>query len=108
MGTDHLAMYTRSSNGIHLTYGGTPEYRGGEEPTHNRLLSYTDGNWHFLYRRKVEGGREYRVVSLTGGEVKFVRVRPHRSTAFRVAPFPWSDDAVMRVTEPCKKQVIND
>lgn len=102
-----LAWYTPAFMPL-LTYGATPEYRGGAEPTHNRLLSYTDGNWHFLHRRKVEGGREYRVVSLTGGEAKFVRVRPHRATAFRVAPFPWSNDAVMRVTKPCKKQVIND
>jgi len=102
-----LALYTPAFMPL-LTYGGTPDYRGGEEPTHNRLLSYTDGNWHFLHRRKVEGGRVYRVVSLAGGEAKFVRVRPYSSTAFRVAPFPWSDDAVMRVTKPCKTQVIND
>jgi hypothetical protein len=102
-----LALYTPAFMPL-LTYGGTPEYRGGKEPTHNRLLSYTDGNWHFLHRRKVEGGREYRVVSLTGGEAKFVRVRPYRATAFRVAPLPWSDSAVMKVTDPCEKQVIND
>ena len=102
-----LALYTPAFMPL-LTYGGTPEYRGEEEPSHNRLLSYTDGNWHFLHRRRVEGGREYRVVSLTGGEAKFVRVRPHRSTAFRVAPLPWSDSAVVKVTDPCKTQVIND
>lgn len=86
-----------------LTYGATPEFQGSEEPSHNRLLSHADGSWHFLHRKKLEVGREYRIVSFADGEAKFVRVRPHRETAFRVAPFPWSEDAVTRVTQPCPK-----
>src|SRR5215218_5925747 len=88
-----LAWYTPAFMPL-LTYGNTPEYQGREEPSHNRLLSHSDGSWHFLHRKKLEDGREYRIVSLADGEAKFVRVRPHRATAFRVAPFPWSEDAV--------------
>jgi len=95
-----LAWYTPAFMPL-LTYGDTPEYQGKAEPTHNRLLSHADGSWHFLHRKKVEGGREYRILSFTEGEAKFIRVRPHNPTAFRVAPFPWSKDAVTRVTEPC-------
>jgi hypothetical protein len=97
-----LAWYTPAFMPL-LTYGPTPEYQGKVEPSHNRLLSHSDGSWHFLHRKKLEDGREYRIVSLADGEAKFVRVRPHRATAFRVAPFPWSEDAVSRVTEPCTK-----
>lgn len=100
-----LAWYTPAYLPL-LTYGDTPEYQGEVEPTHNRLLSHADGNWHFLHREKIEGGRKYRIVSFTEGEAKFIRVRPHRATAFRVAPFPWSEDAVTRVTEPCKRQIF--
>jgi len=95
-----LAWYTPAFTPL-LTYGDTLEYRGTEEPSHNRLLSHADGSWHFLHRKRVGDEREYRIVSLADGEAKFVRVRPHRETAFRVAPFPWSKDAVTRVTEPC-------
>lgn len=96
-----FAWYTPAFTPL-LTYGDTPEHQGTQEPSHNRLLSHADGSWHFLHRKKIEGEREYRVVSLADGEAKFVRVRPHQETAFRVAPFPWSKDAVTRVTEPCK------
>lgn len=95
-----LAWYTPAFMPL-LTYGATPEYRGKEEPNVNRLLSHEDGSWNFLHRKRTEGGREYRIVSLTEGEAKFVRVRPHEERAFRVAPFPWSKDAVTRVTKPC-------
>ena len=95
-----LAWYTPAFMPF-LTYGATPEYRGKEEPNINRLLSHEDGSWNFLHRKRTKGGREYRIVSLTEGEAKFVRVRPHEERAFRVAPFPWSEDAVTRVTKPC-------
>ena len=95
-----LAWYTPAFMPL-LTYGDSPDYGGREEPSHNRLLSHKDGSWNFLHRNKIEGGREYRIVSFTDGEARFVRVRPHRATAFRVAPFPWSEDAATRVTEPC-------
>ena len=95
-----LAWYTPAFMPL-LTFGATPEYQGKEEPNVNRLLSHAEGSWNFLHRKKLEDGREYRIVSLTEGEAKFVRVRPHEERAFRVAPFPWSKDAVVRVTKPC-------
>jgi hypothetical protein len=97
-----LAWYTPAFMPL-LTYGDTPEYRGKEEPNVNRLLSHEDGSWNFLHRKRTESGREYRIVSLTEGEAKFVRVRPHEERAFRVAPFPWSKDAVSKVTKPCPR-----
>jgi hypothetical protein len=95
-----LAWYTPAFMPL-LTYGATVEYQGKQEPNVNRLLSHAEGSWTFLHRKKIEGGREYRIVSLTEGEAKFVRVRPHEERAFRVAPFPWSKDAVTKVTKPC-------
>jgi hypothetical protein len=95
-----LAWYTPAFMPL-LTYGSTPEYQGKQEPNVNRLLSHEDGSWNFLHRKKIKGGREYRIVSLTEGEAKFVRVRPHEDRPFRVAPFPWSKGAVTKVTEPC-------
>ena len=95
-----LAWYTPAFM-PHLTYGSTPEYQGKQVPNINRLLSHEEGNWTFLHRKRTEGGREYSIVSISEGEAKYFRVRPHRATAFRVAPFPWSEDAVTRVTKPC-------
>ena len=95
-----LAWYTPAFMPL-LTYGATVEYQGKQEPNVNRLLSHAEGSWNFLHRKKIEGGREYRIVSLTEGETRFVRVRPHEERAFRVAPFPWSEDAVTKVTKPC-------
>jgi hypothetical protein len=95
-----LAWYTPAFMPL-LTYGATVEYQGKQEPNVNRLLSHAEGSWNFLHRKKIEGGREYRIVSLTEGEARFVRVRPHEERAFRVAPFPWSEDAVTKVTNPC-------
>lgn len=97
-----LAWYTPAFMPL-LTYGDTPEYRGGQEPNVNRLLSHEDGSWNFLHRRKTVDGREYRIVTMTEGEARFVRVRPHEERAFRVAPFPWSEDAVSKVTKPCTR-----
>ena len=95
-----LAWYTPAFMPL-LTYGATVEYQGKQEPNVNRLLSHAEGSWNFLHRKKIEGGREYRIVSMAEGEAKFVRVRPHEERAFRVAPFPWSKDAVTKVTKPC-------
>jgi hypothetical protein len=97
-----LAWYTPAFMPL-LTFGATTKYQGKQEPNVNRLLSHAEGSWNFLHRKKIEGGREYRIVSMTEGEAKFVRVRPHDERAFRVAPFPWSKDAVTKVTEPCAK-----
>ena len=97
-----LAWYTPAFMPL-LTFGATVEYQGEQEPNVNRLLSHAEGSWNFLHRKKLEDGREYRIVSMTEGEAKFVRVRPHEERAFRVAPFPWSKDAVTRVTKACPR-----
>ena len=72
------------------------------QPTADRLLSYTESQWYFIHRGKnQEGEREYRIVSLPVSKVSYARVVPLGSWNSRVAPFPWTEDAVSKATEAC-------
>jgi hypothetical protein len=80
-----------------MTYGGTIEYNGGKEPTDNRFLSHTEGQWYFLHRvgRESEDKTnqwsppDYRIISLEDGQAEHVRVSPNPPRASRVAPLPF-------------------
>jgi hypothetical protein len=71
----------------YMTYGDSVEYRGVDEPTHNRFLSHADAHWYILHRLEKNGIQpEYRIVSLAAADVEHVRVRPNPPRASRVAP----------------------
>jgi hypothetical protein len=79
----------------YMTYGPTVEHRGEPNPTENRFLSHTEGQWYFLHRIPKRDDEkdprnwtppDYTVVSLREGGAKYVRVRPIPPRVSRVAP----------------------
>lgn len=83
-----LAAYTPAFVPF-VTRGDTVEFGKGKEPTDNRFLSHTEGQWYILHRIDDESPREYRIVSLEQGRVDHMRVSPNPPLASRVSPLPW-------------------
>jgi hypothetical protein len=90
----------------YMTYGPTPDSAKQVGDLKDRFLSYAEGRWYFTHRVEAAAGEVegYRIVGLSDSaeEAKYVRIRPHPARAARVAPFPWSEKAVTRTTQPCE------